>query len=216
MLRLVWSGLISADFNHHVANPSKRSAPGAPSTLQCILKRTQRGIPMRTVRMKNHPDSVLLRCSVSPVGRLVASSRAGCCYFSAGSRWLQHLQRFSRPSLRSSNSSGGQCRCLCKSQSCRDDVVFAEKLLPAHSMYGLRFPPTMPIPSALKPAGSFALIIFTGGSRGLSGLTCAASFAACSIASISSLHPAWSNGHTTMGCRRRMSRADDNLACKFC
>ena len=83
---------------------------------------------------------------------------------------------------------------------------------PAHSMYGFRTPPTMPIPSARKPSGSWALITLTGGSKGLSALTCAASLAACSMASISSLHAAWSKGHTTMGCRRRMSRADDNLA----
>jgi len=81
-----------------------------------------------------------------------------------------------------------------------------------HSMYGFRTPPTMPIPSARKPSGSFALITLTGGSKGLSALTCAASLAACSMASISSLQAAWSKGHTTMGCRRRMSRADDNLA----
>lgn len=86
----------------------------------------------------------------------------------------------------------------------------------AHSIYGFRTPPTMPIPSARKPSGSFALITLTGGNRGLSALTCAASLAACSMASISSLQAAWSKGHTTMGCRKRISRADDNLACGFC
>jgi hypothetical protein len=61
---------------------------------------------------------------------------------------------------------------------------------PAHSMYGFRTPPTMPIPSARKPSGSFALITLTGGNKGLSALTCAASLAACSMASISSLQAA--------------------------
>jgi len=87
---------------------------------------------------------------------------------------------------------------------------------PVHSMYGFRTPPTIPIPSARKPAGSFALITLTGGSRGLSALTCAASLAACSMASISSLQAAWSKGHTTIGCLSRMSRADDSLACTVC
>lgn len=59
-----------------------------------------------------------------------------------------------------------------------------------HSINGFRCPCIMAIPSALRPAGSFARMIVCAGSIGLSGLRCAASLAACSIASISSLQVA--------------------------
>lgn len=60
----------------------------------------------------------------------------------------------------------------------------------SHSINGLRCAPTMVTPRALRPAGSFALMMEAAGSIGFSGEMCAASFAACSIASISSLQPA--------------------------
>lgn len=79
-------------------------------------------------------------------------------------------------------------------------------------MSGFRWPPIMHIPNARSPAGSFALMIVAAGSMGLSGDICAASFAACSIASISALQPTWSKGQTTIGLRRRMSLAEESLA----
>jgi hypothetical protein len=81
-----------------------------------------------------------------------------------------------------------------------------------HSINGFRTPPTIAIPSDRRPSGSFARTIILAGNIGFSGVTCAASLAACSIASISSLHPAWSNGQTTMGCRNKMSFAEDICA----
>jgi hypothetical protein len=89
---------------------------------------------------------------------------------------------------------------------------FSLRLLESHSINGFLCPPIMHIPSALSPAGSPALIMAAAGNMGLSGEMCAASFAACSMASISSLHCAWSKGQTTMGWRRRISRADDSFA----
>jgi hypothetical protein len=131
------------------------------------------------------------------------------------------LPRHFRPQSRSCCCGESFAHALCARlsyswPSCVCFALISVCCFPDHSMYGFRTPPTMPIPSARKPAGSFALITLTGGSRGLSALTCAASLAACSMASISSLQAAWSKGHTTMGCRRRMSRADDNLACISC
>lgn len=84
---------------------------------------------------------------------------------------------------------------------------------PRHSMNSLFESPTSPTPRARKPLGSPGRNIDLAGSIGFSGLMLEASLAACSIASISSLHPAWSKGQTTIGCRSRMSRAADNLAC---
>lgn len=81
-----------------------------------------------------------------------------------------------------------------------------------HSINGFLTPPDMEIPRARRPSGSLDRIIVLAGSIGLSGATCAASLAACSMASISSLQPAWSNGHTTMGWRSKMSRAEDICA----
>jgi hypothetical protein len=72
--------------------------------------------------------------------------------------------------------------------------------------------PTIANPSALWPRVSCARIMTLAGNIGLSGLTWAASFAACSIASISSLQPAWSKGHTTIGWRRRISLAAESWA----
>ena len=46
------------------------------------------------------------------------------------------------------------------------------------------------------------------GSIGFSGLMFLASLAACSMASISSLQPAWSSGQTTIGCLRTISLAE--------
>ena len=81
-----------------------------------------------------------------------------------------------------------------------------------HSIRGFLWPPTIAIPNAASPFGSLCRTIVARGSIGLSGETWAASLAACSIASISSLQPAWSKGHTTIGWRSNMSRADDNCA----
>jgi hypothetical protein len=81
-----------------------------------------------------------------------------------------------------------------------------------HWISGFRTPPTIAIPIERSPSGSFERTMLLAGNMGLSGITCAASLAACSIASISSLQPAWSNGHTTMGWRRSISLADDICA----
>ena len=97
--------------------------------------------------------------------------------------------------------------------SCVTFRSFNASLSASHSINGFRTPPTIAIPRAASPFGSFARTMWLAGNIGLSGATCAASFAACSMASISSLQPAWSNGHTTIGCRKRMSLADDICAC---
>ncbi len=75
-------------------------------------------------------------------------------------------------------------------------------------MSGFLVLPTIVMPSACSALESCTRTIVGAGSIGLSGLTFAASLAACSIASISSLQPTWSRGQTTMSCRRVMSLAD--------
>jgi hypothetical protein len=82
----------------------------------------------------------------------------------------------------------------------------------AHTISGFLVCPTIVKPSTCIAFGSFTRTINGAGSIGLSGLIWAASLAACSIASISSLQPAWSKGQTTMGWRRRISFAALNWA----
>lgn len=103
----------------------------------------------------------------------------------------------SRPRSRASSRPEG-CKPVCAlSASMRTSISCPIANL--HSISGFRAPPTIAIPSDRRPSGSFARTIVLAGNMGLSGVTCAASLAACSIASISSLQPAWSNGQTTMG-----------------
>ena len=80
-------------------------------------------------------------------------------------------------------------------------------------MSGFFMFPTTAIPKQLNAFASLDRIIVASGSIGLSAFTCAASLAACSIASISALQPAWSSGQTTIGCLRTMSFAPFSEAC---
>lgn len=86
--------------------------------------------------------------------------------------------------------------------------------LPSQSISGFFWLPTIAAPKWLRALWSFGRTIAGRGSMGLSGLTWAASRAACSIASISSLQPAWSRGQTTIGCRMVMSLAEVKWACR--
>ena len=88
-----------------------------------------------------------------------------------------------------------------------------EHFVLTQSISGFFWLPTMATPRCRRAWGSEGRTIEGRGSMGLSGFTCTASRAACSIASISSLHPAWSKGQTTIGCRIRISRADVRWAC---
>ena len=81
-----------------------------------------------------------------------------------------------------------------------------------HSITIFLCPPTIVHPNARNASLSLARIIVQAGSIGLCGSTCEASFAACSIASISSLQSCISRGHTTIGCRNTMSLAADSCA----
>lgn len=67
-----------------------------------------------------------------------------------------------------------------------------------HSISGFLKLPTIVIPSGCSALSSFGRTIVGAGSIGLSGVTFAALLAACSMASISSVHPKWSRGHTTI------------------
>ncbi len=69
-------------------------------------------------------------------------------------------------------------------------------------------PPTSHKPRWRIDSLSLAYTILAPGTIGLFGSTWEASLAACSIASISSLHACWSIGHMTMGCRKVISRAE--------
>ncbi len=69
------------------------------------------------------------------------------------------------------------------------------------------------MPSVCKALWSFTRTIVGAGSIGFSALTSEASEAACSMAAISSLQPALSRGHTTIGCRNKMSFVDVMCAC---
>lgn len=64
-----------------------------------------------------------------------------------------------------------------------------------------------------KASLSLATTIDLAGSIGLFMSTCDASFAACSMASISSLQACWSMGHITIGCLKVISRAELIWAC---
>lgn len=85
--------------------------------------------------------------------------------------------------------------------------------LPAHSIKGFFWPPTMHSPKARSESRSLARMMERAGSIGLLASTREASLAACSMASISSLQPCWSSGHITIRCRRAMSRAELSCTC---
>lgn len=82
-----------------------------------------------------------------------------------------------------------------------------------HSMSGFLVDPTIVIPRACRALKSLTRTIVGAGNMGLSGLTFEASFAACSMASISSLQPAWSRGQTTIIFRSVISFAEVICAC---
>jgi hypothetical protein len=92
-------------------------------------------------------------------------------------------------------------------------LVTSEYRRLVHSMNGFFWPPTMQRPRARNESRSLARITVRAGSMGLLGSTCEASFADCSIASISSLQPCWSSGQITIGCRRLTSLAP--LSCTW-
>lgn len=82
-------------------------------------------------------------------------------------------------------------------------------------MSGFLVLPTMVIPRECSALESVVRTIVGAGNIGSSGLTLAASLAACSMASISSLQLTWSRGQTTISCLSVMSLADVMCACVF-
>ena len=68
----------------------------------------------------------------------------------------------------------------------------------SHSISGFLKFPTIVIPSGCSALSSFGRTMVGAGSIGSSGVNFAALLAACSMASISSAHPKWSRGHTTI------------------
>lgn len=85
-----------------------------------------------------------------------------------------------------------------------------------HSISIFLTPPTSHNPRCRIASLSLARIIVRSGRTGLFGSTCEASFAACSMASISSLQACWSMGHTTIGWRNVISLAEVMCAWNAC
>lgn len=82
-------------------------------------------------------------------------------------------------------------------------------------MRGFLVLPTIVMPRECSALKSVVRTIVGAGNIGSSGLTLAASLAACSMASISSLQLTWSRGQTTISCLRVMSLADVMCAYLF-
>ena len=144
-------------------------------------------------------DSLVLGCPMRARREVQGDSRARQAVY----RWFVRTRtspgRGMQPSVSVGSDSG---------PSTVRGYVPCRSTLHIHSISGFFCPPTRHSPRARSESWSFASTIFRAGSIGFRGSTCDASLAACSMASISSLHACWSMGQMTIACRRVMSRAD--------
>ena len=201
--RVTSDSRIRPDLKMRPGRLANLKAPWSDSLCTCRLV-CRRGAILRRSEVNRGPclpltDSLVLGCPMRARREVQGGSRARQAVY----RWFVRTRTSPGRGMQSSVSVGSD-----SGPSTVRGYVPCRSTSHIHSISGFFCPPTRHSPRARSESWSFASTILRAGSIGFRGSTCDASLAACSMASISSLHACWSMGQMTIACRRVMSRAD--------